>query len=506
MTNRRAAAAAVISALFAALLAWLAFPPAGLGPLAWVALVPLLLALRGASPMRAALLGWLWGAAFFALLCGWLSVFSPAAPAAIAAGTGLVYAGAAVLYARRPGPLTAAAAWTAAEWLRNLGPLGFTWGDLGYALWDAPVFLQAADLGGVFLLSAAIAWTNGAVAEAFAAPRPRAIACAAAAPLALVALILYGAPVLALGGAGVPFGDVVLLQPCLLKGADWAADPVRAKEVLWAATRRATTGRRPSLVVWPETVVRRYLDREPALRAEIGALAREIGAPILVGAPGTDGADRKFNAVFLVDSSGAVAGRYDKAHLVPIGEYVPLGGLLGGAVERLSPEAPGDFTAAAAPALVTLPTEGGLRLGPLVCFEAAFGRLARRHVRAGAEVLVAVTNDGWSFSRAAHLQHFAMNVLRAVETRRWLLRCANTGVSAAVDPRGVVHDAVPPYVAGAARGRLDASAAGPTPYVRWGDWPGPLAVAILMTPWVGSFFSRRSSSTSPSSPSSTSAS
>jgi apolipoprotein N-acyltransferase len=190
------------------------------------------------------------------------------------------------------------------------------------------------------------------------------------------------------------------------------------------------------LIVWPETAAPFYFERPDPLREAVIHLARISGRPLLFGSPSYEDENGRvsfMNSAYLLRPDGVVAGRYDKVHLVPYGEYVPLrqffpfiGKLVAGI---------GDFR----------PGKGfdplvsdGRRLGVLICYEGIFPEAARDYKRNRADLLVNITNDAWFGRTSAPYQHLSMTVFRAVENRLYLVRAANTGVSAVIDPTGVI--------------------------------------------------------------------
>ena len=200
--------------------------------------------------------------------------------------------------------------------------------------------------------------------------------------------------------------------------------------------RTATDGAR--LIVWPETAVPFYLASDTGESAVVRGIAGEAGAYVLTGSPSyrfnTDTGRPEFlNSAYLLGPTGEISGRFDKVHLVPFGEYVPFKRLLF-FIDKLT-EGVGDFVAGPGPYPMEFESSG---IGVLICYESIFPRLAAAHVKNGAGVLVNITNDAWFGRTSAPYQHFQMSVLRAVENRVFLLRAANTGISAVVDPAGRV--------------------------------------------------------------------
>ncbi|MGE4506833.1 MAG: apolipoprotein N-acyltransferase, partial [Desulfovibrionaceae bacterium] len=201
------------------------------------------------------------------------------------------------------------------------------------------------------------------------------------------------------------------------------------------------------LAVWPETALPFYFQDENPGSAAVRDYLRAAGLPLLTGAPAyeTEPGTRNFslrNRAFLVDEGAGLRSWYDKMHLVPFGEYMPLPDWLG--VDKLA-QGVGDYTPGT--------NEHALRLGPaefgvLICYEAIFPDLAQRHVEEGANMLVNISNDSWFGDSSAPPQHLAHAALRAVEQGRWLARCTNNGITAFIDPLGRVVGRLPQFEAG----------------------------------------------------------
>jgi len=227
------------------------------------------------------------------------------------------------------------------------------------------------------------------------------------------------------------------------------------------------------LIIWPEVPAPFYfLDPKFAARAE--RVARESYAYFLVGVvewrPGPNDGLLPYNSAVLLDPSGKRAFQYDKIHLVPFGEYVPLRRVLKFA-ESLVAEI-GDYRAGTARAVGQLP---GGRFGVLICYEAIFPDEVRRFVANGAELLVNISNDGWYGRSAAPEQHLAMARVRAVENRRWLLRGTNNGYTVVIDPYGREVARLAPDIRGVLRAPFSFRSER-TIYSRWGDWLAWLCV------------------------------
>jgi apolipoprotein N-acyltransferase len=478
----------------------LAFPSADLGALAYVALVPFLLSLQDVPAITALTRGYLCGAAFFTLLLAWiprvmvlygglsrplawlvllLLVFYLASYVAIFAllvATSWRRFGAASL-------LVAPVGWVALEIVRGRLLTGFPWGLIGYSQYrDTPV-LQAASWGGIYAVSLLVVAANTGVVLLAVRPAARRQRAWGGALLAVV-LLAHAAGALALGtpqsDAGGETIEVAAIQGNVAQERKWS--PGSETSILTDLVRltREAGARGARLIVWPESSSP-YSFRRPQRSGETGPavmtdeayaslvrdLARAYQATLIVGSvdySARGGRLRAFNGAFAIGPDGSLSPPYAKMHLVPFGEYVPLHRLLF-FVDRLAQGTISDF--APGRGARPLPTVAG-PAATFICYEAIFPELVRRIARNGAAFLVNITNDAWFGTTAAPRQHLAMAVVRAVENRRYLVRAANTGISAIVDPYGRILAATPLMEQTVLRGELR-SRADLTPYAACGD-------------------------------------
>lgn len=462
------------------------FPPFGWTWLTWLAPLPVFLLLPAPSAWAAVGATWAFGTLWaLGVVAPWMTPalhalfdLSPLETAALLLAVcqgGLPFAALGLLlHAGRPRSalarvLYAPAVWVAVEYGRSHVPFGTPWALLGSALAEAPTVGQVADLGGAYALSFLAALASAAAAEVVRGGR-RAAAAALVAATVLVAALGYGG----LRGAAVraemrraPVARVALVHAEIPN-----AERRSPADALAALDRYLALEPGPEaaldLVVWPENAVALLLEENPALVARIGAGGR--GRPHLIGAPRTvvaDGAAALRASAFLV-ADGAIAGVYDKHRLLPLAETMPA---FGGGGLRLAR----GFSAGHGAAVLDA---GGLRLGPLICYELIFPELPRAAVRAGAELLVNVSNDSWFRPGAGPRQHFLFGRLRAVELRRALVRAANRGPTAVVLPDGttaLTTDGTTPGVEIAAVPLLD----GLTLYARVGDAFAWLCIAAV---------------------------
>jgi apolipoprotein N-acyltransferase len=439
-------------AVAAGLVGWLAFPTPGVWPLAFVSVAGLSLAVDGRRSRTGAWLGLLYGAAFFCPLLHWTGVYVGAAPwlilaiaeAGFCAGLGAVLP----VLQRLPGaPAWVATAWVLQEALRDRLPFGgFPWGRLAFSQASSPLRWFAA-LGGAPLVTFAVALAGALLAWAIRTGwvlRWRWTAAAAAGALAVP--LLGGLLSWPLGPA--PDGQGRTAVVALVQGSvpdRGLAFEDRAREVLdnhVAQTRKlaagiaAGTAPKPDLVVWPENSsdVDPFTDR--AAFAEIDAVVKQVGVPVLVGAIlDGPGADHRRNAGILWSPTDGPGAQYIKRHPVPFGEYIPLRSL----AEKVTSAAKlvdRDMVAGTGDGLLR---GGPFPVGDVICFEVAYDSLVRSSVAAGAQVLVVQTNNATFGHTAETYQQLAMSRLRAVESGRTVLQVATTGVSAVIGPDGGIR-------------------------------------------------------------------
>jgi apolipoprotein N-acyltransferase len=455
-----------LPAVISGLLMSAAFPKVGLSGLAWFALVPLLAALRGQAPKDAFRTGMITGLAHYLTLLYWV-VFTMRTygylpwwqcvsllvllAAYLALYPGL-FALALSRFCRKPGQLVlfAPVFWVALEYARGFLLTGFPWGNLGYSQFNRLHIIQISDMFGVCGISFLVVLVNAAVYVLllFAAGKPwrehvvdkrRAMQAAILAIGLLGCCLVYGRLRIgtvdeAMRAAQAP--RVAVIQGNIDQARKWDPAFQIGTTKKYLGLTMSAAARQPDLVVWPETATPFYFKASPKLTRLVTDAVRQAGTHLLVGSPsaqGAPGARDYFNSAYMVAPDGRATGRYDKVHLVPFGEYVPLQPVLsfvGKMVAQVGDFSPGEKGR-------TLVWKEGLpTVGVQICFEIVFPGLSRALVKNGAGLLVNLTNDAWFGKSSAAYQHFSMAVFRAVENRRSLVRCANTGISGFVDPVG----------------------------------------------------------------------
>jgi apolipoprotein N-acyltransferase len=528
----------VVLGVASGLLAGLSFRSVSAGPLVFVAFVPMLLAtLR--SVRAAALAGALTGVVGYATVFAWLPeplarfqgvplrhawlivvagvAYHAVQPVLFALGAAIVATGwrlertsghtvrACFLLA-----LGLAALWVVLEWGY---PKVFPW-SLGGALVGYQPLRQAADIGGVYGLGFVIILVNGALALALAAPpasflRRRTLVAAVGAICALATYgywrtaSLAGEPADRVRAHAVEIGIVQAALP-----TDHHYDDTRILDA-WDAyerlTHRLLAGEsgaiRPDVVIWPETTLPVYLRDNAWYRARVEQFVNGISRPLIVGAldRAEDGAGEFNSAYAFMPAHASGAPRtahqlqvYHKSYLVPWAEYVPGG--------RWLPffrdwRTTGEFVAGEerdsfALSLDSHGSEEPLRVAPSICFEALQAGWFNPLVRGGASVLLNITDDGWLAGSPGPDLHLQLARMRAVETRRWLVRASNSGVSAFIDPTGEIVASLPFGEAATLRHTVFASDQ-LTPYVRFGDWVVWLSLVIVVVAFAWALRSAR---------------
>ncbi|MFB3926176.1 MAG: apolipoprotein N-acyltransferase [Syntrophales bacterium] len=452
--NRKDIALSALSGI----LLFLSFPKFGNGIVAWVSLVPLLLALRNLNIREGLAAGFIAGVIYYVGIVYWivhviikygdLPVYAAFTAMLLLASVLSLYLSlfsAGVVFFRRRGVpeiVSAPLLWICIEFIKSHLFTGFPWENLAYSQYRYLVIIQAADIAGIYGIAFVIVFINTVIYSLIAdrGNKKESIAVVVAGLVLLGAVALYGVHrVQEISNVvrNLQKHDVALIQGNIDQSIKW--DPAYQDESLRIykdLSERAIRQPAPELIVWPETATPFFFQDTDERHREILDIARKGRSFLLLGSPSyrAESAVQYYqNSAFMISPEGDIVGKYDKVHLVPFGEYVPLRKVFP-FMSRLVMGV-GDF----------LPGEGYKPLavgkhkaGVLICYEAIFPEISRAYGKAGAELFVNITNDAWFGRTSAPYQHLTMAVFRAVENRRYTLRAANTGISSVIDPTGKI--------------------------------------------------------------------
>ena len=454
--------ASTVAALASGVLLALSFPKYGHPAIAFIALVPLYVALSGwngqpgkapgVSTGRGFRLGLTTGFIHFAGTVYWtgatVQTFGglPLPVAVFVTGLLVLYmatyvalaSAASAMFIRRfgfVGLLLSPATWVAAEYTRGFLFGGFPWIPLGNTMATMLPLVQLASLVGVYGLSAFVALINvGFAVTALTTGRRRGLVIAATLIL-LMSASVWGGQRMATNrltqGAPIRVG---LIQGNIAQVDKW--NPARADMIVdrYLQLTRQAVANGAEFVLWPESATPFFFQDDPGADL-IRSMVRQTGTPLLLGSDEVERGtpNRFYNSAYMLDTAGSTAAVYRKIHLVPFGEYVPFQRALFFVAPLV--EAVSAFTAGER--VTMLPVREHM-ISTAICYEVTYPSQSREAVRQGSELLTTITNDAWYGTSSAAYQHFEMAAMRAVEQGRYLVRAANTGVSGIIDPYGRV--------------------------------------------------------------------
>jgi len=484
----------------------LSFPPTGWTALSWVAVAPLLVALRRGGIGQALFLSWLWCVVGACVAGDWFprsvaDYFQQPMAVALALFVGvftimagpyfMLFAAVYRALARRYElllPLLTGAAWVGAELARGRlltgSPIfiGNPWGLTGYAQSDVLPLVQIASITGIYGVGFAVVCVNAAVAELWMGrrlpgrARSRLAAAFGLALLPALASLAYGYRALgnseaaAIGQAPVA---VAVAQGNLSVGRRWRSDMYGQNlEVYLGLSHEAASQHRPRVIFWPESAMAFFLDDEPLYRKAIARVLRHHDTELLAGGPGKGAsADEYTNSIYSISPEGEIQGRYDKEYLVPFAEYFPF------EVDLLDRDFSRVRNFVHGTQIAPIPTRAG-PAGIVVCNEVMLPEVVGQRVADGAVYLVNPSNDSWIDDPKYTGQQFDIARMRAIEQRRYLVRASTAGPSAIIDPWGRVIAATEVGTRGFASGFVRAISER-TFYGRMGDVFAILCVIVV---------------------------
>jgi apolipoprotein N-acyltransferase len=447
----------ILWSVISGILLILSFPNFNLEFLAWFALVPLFHAIDGKGVYHSFKLGFLTGFIFFLGILYWIIIAVHTYGNVPLILSGLILLLLVIYLSLFIGTFTflyqfiqmrfgfqiiilLPLLWVSLEYLRSFFLTGFPWANLGHSQYLNLPFIQMADVTGVYGLSFVILLVNTTL---FGVLRQWSKKIFPIREVAITALILLGFLIYGYGKmmsvdrqmSQLPSLKVGLVQGNMDQSIKW--DESFQKETLRIYERLSleVAEGKPDLIIWPETATPFFFQEAKKYQPMVLDIPKRTNAFLLFGTPfykTEKGKVNYYNSAYLVSPSMELLGRYDKIHLVPFGEYIPLQKFLF-FIESSIGEGIGNFKPGKEILNLSLP-QG--KFGVLICFEIIFPDLCRRFVKRGANFLVTITNDAWFGRTSAPYQHLAIATFRAVENRVYIARAANTGISAFIDPKG----------------------------------------------------------------------
>jgi len=489
----------VLLALGSGIFLALSFPNYNLALLAWLSIGMLVLASIGAPPREAPLYGFLHAFVFYPICLPWIATVmrqygnvDPWLSAGILSLFGIAggiiwstFSMSVAFVARRKGVALACVLapffWVTLEFARTHLPyIGFPWNLTGYAASNSLALLQLTPISGIWGLSFLIAAYGSFLAYAVLAGKSQLWKIVLAVTLALLAVAVGGRYLIP---HEQPRFVAHLVQTNFPQSEQYPSDWMQqhAGELEQLAQISIDAARKqPGLIIWPE-VPAPFSMQDPAFAARMVRIAKESGSDFLVGvvdwqkntSADTHAQWSAYNSAIMLDPAGRRIYAYYKVHLVPFGEYVPLRRWLtfaGRLTADISDFTQGtSYSVGSIPMIPTYVPSAGPKFGTFICYEAIFPNEVRHFAANGAELLINLSNDGWFGRSAAPAQHLMMSRVRAIESRRWMLRDTNNGFTVSVDPYGRIVARLPTDI----RGELEAPydfRSDITPYVRFGDW------------------------------------
>ena len=361
--------------------------------------------------------------------------------------------------------------WVLLEYVRGFFMSGFPWSFLAHSQHNFLPFIQVVSITGSYFISFLIVAVNALLFSLWRRKKVSTVYISVIAVL-FVAAFAYGFISLA-DKEDAPQKKVAIIQGNIRQDVKWDED-FKIMTIKKYIQMTLGSGKTADLIIWPETAMPFIFDEEIYANEYIKTLPPEVNANLLFGTISKGKTRGYYNSAYVIGRTGDTAGVYNKVHLVPFGEYTPLVSYLP-FLQKLtaigSDFVPGD-------GYTPIKTDIG-DIGVLVCYEGVFPSIAIKTVREGAQVLVNLTNDAWYERTSAAYQHFSFYIFRAIETDRYMLRAANTGISAIIDPKGRIDTKTPIFTEEILKGSF-AMKNTKTFYVRYGDYFILLTLLVLV--------------------------
>jgi len=362
--------------------------------------------------------------------------------------------------------------WVLTEYARGSTMYGFPWSFLAHSQYNFLPFIQIVSITGSYFISFLIVAVNVIL---FGFWRRKRVSSVYMTLIAVLFAVTFAYGLVALSGKSEDksLKNVTVIQGNIRQDVKWdeAFKIMTIKKYIQMTLK---SGRASDLVVWPETAMPFIFDEEIHANRYVKDLPSVMNTNLLFGTISKNASGRYRNASYAIGKTGDTVGIYNKVHLVPFGEYTPLVSYIP-FLEKLT-AAGGDFVPG--DGHIPIKTDIG-NIGVLICYEGVFPYITNETVRQGAQVHINLTNDAWYDRTSAPYQHFAFYIFRAIETDRYLVRAANTGISAVIDPRGRTEARTPIFTEEILKGTF-AMRDTKTFYVRYGDYFVLLALVILV--------------------------
>ena len=452
----------------------LSFPKVDYNFLVWIAFVPLFIALRDKTPSQALIAGLVTGVVYNIGILYWITFvvvqygylplylgFSAMLLLSLYLSLYVAVFSAGVVFFRTRGygeSVSGPLLWTCLEFGKSHLLTGFPWENLAYSLHGHLNLIQIVDITGIYGLTFLIVFINCVIYQIVmitADTKRRVLANSIAAVLIVGIIVVYGLyrfeSIKDMQRQSKPT-RVAVIQGNIDQSVKWNREYQFQTLKIYRDLTLAASKKKPDLIVWPETAAPFFFQNIDEKHRFVTNIAREAGAYLLFGSPSYTserGGQYFQNSAYIVDPEGTIAGRYDKVHLVPYGEYVPLRRLfffLDKLVTGVGDFKPGD---AVNPVLI-----GNNKVGVLICYEGIFPEISRAYREKGVSLLVNITNDAWFGTSSAPYQHLTMTAFRAVENRLYIVRAANTGISAIITPTGEIVAQTPLFEQAALDGTI----------------------------------------------------
>lgn len=440
----------IVLCILSAVLLALPFCNGKLWIFAWIGFVPLFLSLRNKSRTQAFLLAYLTGIIFWSITIYWLINVTLLGQILLILYLSLYFGMFGIIITFHLPPSTfhllfIPSSWVILEYLRSHLLTGFGWALLGYSQYLNLPIIQIADILGVWGVSSLVMMVNWAL-YSITSHKSQATSY----KNILLFSVLCSLFSLSYGYYKLnhsPFTihqlpiKISVIQGNIPQELKWASGQESFILDRYRRLTRQAALERPDLIIWPEASAPAVLGEDDLVFQDIFALARDLDTPILVGSAVKENGEY-FNSGLLISNQGKILSRYDKLHLVPFGEYIPLKNVFR-FLETIVPI--GDFISGKEYSIFKLQASSfklSANFAVLICFEDTIPELSRNFVSKGADFLVNITNDGWFGKTSAASQHLSSSVFRAVENRVPVARSANTGISCFIDSSGRIKSRV----------------------------------------------------------------